>query len=157
MAAGLGASSCEDGEPACNVPHDGLAAFIEVRDRNGACTECSAEGGLTIVLGLANGCDGTARFTTPSSCLIEDFALIRESGEMVSVGVFCLYVISDWELQPGEVLSDELEWGGSRDQLSRVWGPLEPGRHRFLMVMAMDPWTDSEIAPAVESEIVVTQ
>ncbi|HWN71186.1 MAG TPA: hypothetical protein VNM90_26290 [Haliangium sp.] len=156
VAAGLAASGCEDDEPACNRPYDEPRAYLEVRDRNGACTECSAEGGLTIVVGLANGCENTARFTTSSSCLIQDFALVRESGEMVSAGIGCAPAITDWELAPAEVWTTEVEWGRGRDQLSGSWGPIVPGRYRFLMEMTTDLMTDTEVAPAVESEIVIT-
>lgn len=155
MAAGLGASGCDDEESACTRPFGEPTAFIEVRDRNGACTDCTADGGLTFVVGLANGCDDVARFTTASGCLVEDFMLIRESGEMVSAGFGCIPVITDWEMQPGEVMSREVEWGRGQDQLSSSWGPIEPGRYRFLVRMHTDLMTDSEIAPAVESEIVV--
>jgi hypothetical protein len=157
MAAGLGASGCGNDEPACSRPHDEPRAYIEVRDRNGACTECNGEGGLTFVFGLANCCDNVARFTTPNVCLVEDFWLIRDSGEMVAAGIGCLPSITDWELQPGEVKTSQGGWGVTEGDLSYAWGPPEPGHYRFLLTLATDLMTDEEIAPPVELEIIVTE
>lgn len=155
-AAGLGASGCDEEDAACTSAHDELTAFIEVRDDNGPCTECSLEGGLMIIAGLANGCEQTARFTTASSCLMQSFMLVTESGEMIPTPIVCLPVFIDWELQPGEVVSSSTEWGRGDDWLSSSWGPVEPGRYRLILTMTNDLMTDSEVAPAVEAEIVVT-
>jgi hypothetical protein len=158
MAAGLGASGCGgDSEAACSQPNEEPRAYIEVRDRDGACTECDAEGGLTLAVGLANGCDDVTRFTTPGACLMDDISLVRDSGEMISGGFGCLPAITEWELQPGEVRTVELAWGRNEDDLSLSWGPPEPGHYRVVMTPTTDVMTNSEIAPPAEVEIIVTE
>jgi hypothetical protein len=154
IAAGLAMRGCDDG--ACTSPYDELTAFIEVHDGDGPCTECSAEDGLTIIAGLANGCERTEQFTTPSGCVARDFSLVKESGEMLSAGLACFPAVTTWELQPAEVVSSAREWGRGNDQLSSAWGPLEPGRYRLLLTMDTDLMTNSDVAPAIETEIVVT-
>jgi hypothetical protein len=157
MAAGLGASGCGgDSEAACSLPHDGPRAFVEVRDRDGVCTECNAEDGLTFVGGLANGCDDVARFTTPDRCFTKGLFLVRDSGEMVQAGYGCSPAVTEWELQPGQVEMSELAWE-HEGELADMWGPPEPGHYRFVLVMATDLMTDMEIAPPVEVEITVTE
>jgi hypothetical protein len=156
MAAGLGASGCGNDEATCDRPYDEPRAFLEVRDRNGACTQCNAEDGLTLVLGLANGCDNVARFTTSSTCLLDEFVMVRDSGEMVPAPIGCLPAITDVELQPGEVKTSEGAWGRTEGDLSSAWGPPEPGHYRFVATLTTDLMTGEEIAPPVEHEIIVT-
>jgi hypothetical protein len=154
--AGLGAAGCAGDDPACTSSYDRLTALLEVRDSDGPCTECAAEGGLTITLGLANSCAQTAQFTTPESCVAQEFLLVTESGEARPASLGCFSAVTEHELQPGEVKTGTRTWGGSADDLSGAWGALEPGRYRLRLTMATDLMTDSELAPPVETEIVVT-